>query len=328
MSTPTLNLNLDSAELPDATLSSLLGLITVAEDAGVTSVTLTDRLTGGPTRLDPLIAASALGPVTRSVGLIPEVVSAVTEPFHTATAIQTIDHASLGRAGLALRPGVDLDEHAAFGRWESSEVTEANVYRDADDTLEAVSRLWESWQDDAVIRDVTTDRFLDRTRIHDADFVGTRFTVQGASITPRSPQGRPPVVITVTDAASAALAATRGDVAVVPGLDAQGLGPLREATGRSPWQTDRLLIWGEVPLTGTTDVGDVLERAARAGLDGVRLVPTASLYSPAALAASLPSPRDAAVPDASVPHLRARLGLSPAVNPYAATHSPLEASLV
>jgi alkanesulfonate monooxygenase SsuD/methylene tetrahydromethanopterin reductase-like flavin-dependent oxidoreductase (luciferase family) len=169
MSTPTLNLNLDSAELPDATLSSLLGLITVAEDAGVTSVTLRDRLTGGPTRLDPLIAASALGPVTRSVGLIPEVVSAVTEPFHTATAIQTIDHASLGRAGLALRPGVDLDEHAAFGRWESSEVTEANVYRDADDTLEAVSRLWESWQDDAVIRDVTTDRFLDRTRIHDAD---------------------------------------------------------------------------------------------------------------------------------------------------------------
>ncbi|MGO3151579.1 MAG: LLM class flavin-dependent oxidoreductase [Galactobacter sp.] len=321
----TLNLSLDTSKLTSATLNSLLNLVTAAEAAGVTSVTLTDRLTGGPTRLDPLIAASALGPVTHRIGLIPEVVSAVSEPFHTATAVQTIDHASLGRAGLALRPGLDPQEHAAFGRWTPEEITAENVYQDAEDTLEAVSRLWDSWQDDAVIRDTATDRFLDRTRIHDAAFEGSRFTVEGASITPRSPQGRPPIVISVTDAASAALAAARGDVAVLTGIEPSGIAALRDAE-RSHWQTDQLLVWGEAPLTDATDVADVLTRAQAAGLDGVRLVPQDSLYTPVALAAALDGavPPADNVPQEALPHLRSTLGLAAAPN----TYTTREASLV
>jgi alkanesulfonate monooxygenase SsuD/methylene tetrahydromethanopterin reductase-like flavin-dependent oxidoreductase (luciferase family) len=322
MSRPTLNLSLDSSALPTTTLSSLLGLVTAAEDADVTSVTLTDRITSGRPRLDPLIAASALGPVTRRIGLIPEVVSGVTEPFHTATAVQTIDHASLGRAGLALRPGLDPAEHAAFGRWAADEITDDAVYQDADDTLEAVARLWESWQDDAVIRDLATDRFLDRTRIHDADFTGSRFTVEGASITPRSPQGRPPVVISVTDAASAALAATRADFAVIAGLEPLGLDSLRDPALRSRWQTDPVLVWGETTLDESTDVAALLQRAEAAGLDGVRLVPAPDLYAPAALAAVLAAAVQ--VTDAAPSSLRAALGLAPALNPYSAR----EASLV
>lgn len=135
MSQPrTLNLRLDTGSLRAQTLPALLGLVRAAESSGVASVTLSDRLTGGPTRLDALIAASALAPVTTSIGLIPEVVSGITEPFHTATAIQTIDHASLGRAGLGLRPGLDRDEHATQGRWPATDITTAAIYADADDT--------------------------------------------------------------------------------------------------------------------------------------------------------------------------------------------------
>ena len=56
-------------------------------------------------------------------------------------------------------------------------------------------RLWDSWEDDAVIRDVATGRYVDRDRLHYIDFVGEFFSVKGPSITPRSPQAHPLVVV-------------------------------------------------------------------------------------------------------------------------------------
>ena len=58
-----------------------------------------------------------------------------------------------------------------------------------------VVRLWDSWEDDAVIRDVATGRYVDRDRLHYIDFVGEFFSVKGPSITPRSPQAHPLVVV-------------------------------------------------------------------------------------------------------------------------------------
>ena len=56
-----------------------------------------------------------------------------------------------------------------------------------------VRRLWDSWEDDAVIRDVATGRFVDRDKLHYIDFTGKYFSVKGPSITPRPPQGQPVV---------------------------------------------------------------------------------------------------------------------------------------
>ena len=56
-----------------------------------------------------------------------------------------------------------------------------------------VRRLWDSWEDDAVIRDVATGRFVDRDKLHYIDFDGKYFSVKGPSITPRPPQGQPVV---------------------------------------------------------------------------------------------------------------------------------------
>lgn len=181
---------LDPALTP---LKALTVLVRAAEDAGAVAVTLRDRWVSADPHvagsgLDASIAAAALAPLTRGIGLISEVPSAVSEPFHVATALQTVDHASLGWAGLQLRPGLDGAEHDAVGRWpldqrpkgtaappeasgDDSGVVET-VLRDADDTLEAITRLWDSWEEDAVIRDVSTGRFLDRERIHPANFTG------------------------------------------------------------------------------------------------------------------------------------------------------------
>ena len=60
-------------------------------------------------------------------------------------------------------------------------------------SVEVVRRLWDSWEDDAEIRDVATGRFIDRDKLHYVDFEGRFFSVQGPSIVPRPPQGQPVV---------------------------------------------------------------------------------------------------------------------------------------
>ena len=69
----------------------------------------------------------------------------------------------------------------------------AELFDEAADYVEVVRRLWDSWEDDAEIRDVATGRFIDRGKLHYIDFTGVHFSVKGPSITPRPPQGQPVV---------------------------------------------------------------------------------------------------------------------------------------
>ena len=59
------------------------------------------------------------------------------------------------------------------------------LWREAADAIEVVVRLWDSWEDDAVIRDAATGRYVDRDKLHYIDFEGEFFSVKGPSITPR-----------------------------------------------------------------------------------------------------------------------------------------------
>ena len=68
-----------------------------------------------------------------------------------------------------------------------------DLFAEAADVVEVVRRLWDSWEDDAEIRDAATDRFLDADKLHTIDFASERFSVRGPSITPRPPQGQPVV---------------------------------------------------------------------------------------------------------------------------------------
>lgn len=77
-----------------------------------------------------------------------------------------------------------------------------------------IGRLWDSWEDDAEIRDVATGRFIDRDRLHYIDFEGEFFSVRGPSITPRPPQGQPLIAATVSagDPASLELLSGSADI--------------------------------------------------------------------------------------------------------------------
>jgi alkanesulfonate monooxygenase SsuD/methylene tetrahydromethanopterin reductase-like flavin-dependent oxidoreductase (luciferase family) len=177
----------------------LLDFVTIEDGFSVQSAR-SDRVTG---RLDAVLVAARVAPLTRHIGLIPTVVVTHTEPFHISKAIATLDYASNGRAGVRVRVSASPQEAALFGRRDVPELDlrgrddpavrelTAALFDEAADYVEVVRRLWDSWDDDAEIRDAATGRFVDRDKLHYIDFAGDYFSVKGPSITPRPVQGQP-----------------------------------------------------------------------------------------------------------------------------------------
>ncbi|WP_068273391.1 LLM class flavin-dependent oxidoreductase [Aldersonia kunmingensis] len=194
------------AELVAEAERGLLDFVTIEDTFGIRPAKLgspterTDRVSGRP---DAVLVAARVAPTTTHIGLIPTAVVTHTEPFHLAKAIATLDYTSRGRAGVRLQVSARPHEAALFGRrsFPDVAVTDPNdasaaplvdeLFSEAADYAEVLRRLWDSWEDDAEIRDVATGRFVDRDKLHYIDFEGSKFSVRGPSITPRPPQGQP-----------------------------------------------------------------------------------------------------------------------------------------
>ena len=159
----------------------------------------TDRVRG---RLDAVLVASRVAPTTRHLGFLPTAVVTHTEPFHLSKAIATLDYVSTGRAGVRVQVAARPDTAGHFGRRELPPVDRATastgplvteLFDEAAEYVEVLRRLWDSWEDDAEIRDAATGRFVDVDKLHYVDVEGRHFSVRGPSITPRPPQGQPVV---------------------------------------------------------------------------------------------------------------------------------------
>ncbi len=104
----------------------------------------------------------------------------------------TLDYVSSERAGVRVQLSARQDAARHFGRRSVPEPAAVDdLFGEAADYVEVVRRLWDSWEDEAEIRDVATGRFIDRKKLHYIDFEGAHFSVKGPSITPRPPQGQP-----------------------------------------------------------------------------------------------------------------------------------------
>ncbi|ALE84742.1 LLM class flavin-dependent oxidoreductase [Pseudonocardia sp. HH130629-09] len=322
----------------------LLDLLTIEDGFGLQSgdhlhgePRRTDRVQG---RLDASLVAAFLAPLTSRIGLVPTVTTTHTEPFHVASALATLDHDSHGRAGWRVQTSVRADEAAHFGRrtvpglrradldTAAGRALVAELFGEAADVVEVVRRLWDSWEDDAEIRDALTGRFVDRDKLHRVDFAGEHFGVAGPSIVPRPPQGQPLVLSLAHGYEPALLAARVGDVVATTPHDADDAARIvvqvRSAEAAAGRTAPPLRILGDVvvvladtqraarerlarldaldPLSSdaailaTTPAGlaDTLLSWRRAGLDGYRLRP-----------AVLPTDLDAVV-DGLVPELQSR----------------------
>ncbi|MFF8404410.1 LLM class flavin-dependent oxidoreductase [Streptomyces sp. NPDC015684] len=213
----------------------LLDFVTLEDGLGLQSSDYgepdgrTDQVRG---RLDAVLIASRVAPLTRHIGLVPTVITTHTEPFHISKAIATLDYVSSGRAGLRVQISPRPHEAAHFGRRTFPPLSLEGIqspagqellndhFDEAADYVEVVRRLWDSWEDDAEIRDVATGRFIDRDKLHYIDFEGRHFSVKGPSITPRPPQGQPLVTALAHQTVPYRLVARQADVGYVTPHDA------------------------------------------------------------------------------------------------------------
>ena len=194
----------------------------------------TDQVRG---RLDAVLIAARIAPTTTRIGLVPVATTTHTEPFHISKAIATLDYVSCGRAGVQVRVSGTPDEARQFGRraferplgdGRDVEVAPvvADLFDEAADFVEVLRRLWDSWEDDAEIRDAATGRFVDREKLHYIDFEGRWFKVKGPSITPRPPQGQPLVTALAHVPAAYRLAARSADAVFVTPHDRDQVGAI------------------------------------------------------------------------------------------------------
>jgi FMN-dependent oxidoreductase (nitrilotriacetate monooxygenase family) len=142
--------------------------------------------------LDPLPLLAALATHTSKIGLIATASTTYKEPYDLARAFATIDHISNGRAGWNIVTTAFPDAARNFGREEQP--THAERYARAEEFVQVATKLWDSWQDDAVIGDKSAGVFAEEERIRAIDHVGERFKVAGPLNVPRSPQGYPVLV--------------------------------------------------------------------------------------------------------------------------------------
>ncbi len=228
--------------------AGLLDLVTIEDSLALQSTDLdapdgrVDRVRG---RLDAVLIAARTAPLVDGIGLVPSIIATHTEPFHISKAIATLDYVSNGRAGVRVQVSPRPYEAELFGRREFGDlaaalaggVPPANLVADllaeASDHIEVQRRLWDSWQDDAEIRDIATGRFIDRDRLHYIDFEGRWFAVKGPSITPRPPQGQPPVLVLAHTSQVAAFGGRVADVVVVTPQSAEGIAEFAGAVAQA-----------------------------------------------------------------------------------------------
>ena len=283
-------------------------------------LTLSDPFGGEASGFDAIILANRLGPLAREIGLVPAAAVDWQEPFHISTAVATLDYVTRGRAGLLLQ-SAPAAAAAAVGRLPGFPEPEGDPAQDRRDAAIVIRALWDSWRDDAVIRDAASHRFLDAGRLARVGFRGKTFSVLGPSITPRPPQGRPPVAASAAQAQDVALAAETGDFVFL--ASAALLPEARKAGIAAPWLD---LALGAAPAGVQAEIwsGSPADLVARVGewraqgLAGLRFLLRDLCGDPAVLTGDfIPALRAAGLwRPAPELNLRDRLGLGPALHPH------------
>jgi FMN-dependent oxidoreductase (nitrilotriacetate monooxygenase family) len=222
-------------------------------------------------QFEPLTLLSALAVSTRRIGLVASASTTYNEPFHLARKFASIDHLSGGRAGWNLVTSQNEDEAFNFGF--DVHPPHAVRYERAREFARVMTGLWDSWEDDAFVRDKPSGRFFDVGKVHVLDHVGVHLSVRGPLNIPRSPQGHPVIVQSGASDPGKSLAAETADVIFTAQSDlgeAQAFyADVKERTRRAGRDPDTLkVIVGVFPYVGVTRAeAEAKRRALHALID-------------------------------------------------------------
>ena len=147
---------------------------------------------GKTVKFEPITVLSALAAVTSRLGLVATCTSTYSEPYTLARQFASMDQISGGRAGWNLV--TSNNEAEAFNHGRETHYAHADRYDRAAEFAEVVMGLWDSWDEDAFIRDQASGVYYDPSKMHVLNHKGKHFSVRGPLNVARSPQGRPVLV--------------------------------------------------------------------------------------------------------------------------------------
>jgi FMN-dependent oxidoreductase (nitrilotriacetate monooxygenase family) len=168
---------------------------------------VTWRPTGSP---EPLTLIAALSASTSRIGLGATISTSYHQPFHIARQFATLDHFSAGRIAWNAVTSVNDGEARNFGF--DQHLGHAERYAKAGEFIEVVRKLWDSWDDAAILADKATGRYTDAAKLHYLDHQGEWFKVRGPINLPRPPQGHPVLIQAGVSADFRSLAARNAEV--------------------------------------------------------------------------------------------------------------------
>ncbi|MDW8565752.1 LLM class flavin-dependent oxidoreductase [Staphylococcus shinii] len=140
-------------------------------------------------RHEPLTLLAALAPITKKIGLVGTISTSYSEPFTVARQLATIDNISHGRAGWNV---VTSPLEGSADNYSKGDHPEHDTRYDiAEEHIQVVQGLWDSYEDDAFKFDAEKGEYLDKNKMHTLNYKGQYFQVKGPLNASRSEQGQP-----------------------------------------------------------------------------------------------------------------------------------------
>jgi len=202
------------AELAQIAERAKFDTIFFADSVGVRDTDLASlSRTARADHFEPITLLSALAAVTKHIGLTATVSTSFNEPYNVARKFASLDHLSAGRAGWNLVTSSSEAEAHNFSL--DHHFDHALRYERAREFYDVVTGLWDSWEDDAFVRDKSSGLYFDPTKLHALNHRGTHFKVKGPLNVARAPQGWPVVVQAGASEAGRELAAQTAEVIFV-----------------------------------------------------------------------------------------------------------------
>lgn len=206
-------------------------------------------------QFEPLTLLGALSAVTDRLGFIATASTTYNEPYHIARKFASLDHISQGRIGWNVVTSWSEAEALNFSRDKHMEHTAR--YGRAEEFVDVVRGLWDSWEDDAFIRDKEGGRYFDPEKMHVLNHKGENFGVKGPLNLSRPPQGYPVIAQAGSSEPGQELAARTADLIYTAKRDPAGAKGFYDEVkerfakyGRK--QTDALVMPGIMPVVGKT----------------------------------------------------------------------------
>jgi len=161
-------------------------------------------------RFEPFTLLASLANVTSKIGLAATASTTYSEPFHIARQFASLDHISQGRIGWNVV--TSSIESTAFNFNKDQHLEHGSRYKRAEEFVDVVKGLWDSWEDNALIRNKESGEFFIKEQLHELNHKGEFFNVRGPLNVPRPPQGHPVIIQAGSSESGQNLAAKTAEV--------------------------------------------------------------------------------------------------------------------